>query len=453
MLPSLSKSKFQNGLQCLKRLYLQCYQPELADPVDQAQQAIFDTGHAVGELARQRFPNGRLVEETYAEHAQAVRTTEALLAAAEVPPLYEAAFTFEGVNTRVDVLKRGEGQAFDLVEVKSSTQVKPEYISDVAIQMHVVEGAGTPVDRAYVMHLNKAYVHQGGDYDLERLFTLEDVTSRARAFIEQRVPGDLSRMWAALQESSPPDIGIGPHCEKPYRCSFYGHCHGNEVRPPEAVVTDPNLKPSLDEISYPISFMDFETFNPALPQYVGTSPYQLIPFQWSLHVLDSSGGVTHHDFLNADAEDPREKFIVSLLRAIPPEGSIATYSNFEEARLKGLAQAFPEHASRLLSLCDRMVDLLKVMRKHYSRSGFNDTYSLKSVAPALAPDLGYGDLAVQGGQAASALYAAMIAEGAHEPDKAKTREDLLVYCARDTEALMAVYQALIAEAGATGARN
>ena len=341
MLPSLSKSKFQYGLQCLKRLYLQCYQPELADPVGQAQQAIFDTGAAVGEFARGRFPNGRLIEETYVEHDQAVRTTEALLADAEVPPLYEAAFTFEDIKTRVDILKRDEGQAFDLVEVKSSTQLKPEYVSDIAIQMHVAEGTGTSVSRAYLMHLNRAYVYQGGDHDLTRLFTLEDVTSRARTFIDEHVPNDLSRMWAALQESSPPDIEIGPHCNKPYRCSFHGHCHRNEVEQTGAAFTSPNLKSSLEKVSFPASFLDFETFSPAIPQYIGTRPYQVIPFQWSLHVLGSSGETAHHSFLNGDTEDPREDFIVSLLQAIPPDGAIVVYSILRKNRLEEPCSGVP----------------------------------------------------------------------------------------------------------------
>lgn len=447
MLPSLSKSKFQYGLQCLKRLYLYSYQWELSDPVDESLQAVFDTGNDVGELARERFLGGRLIEESHKKHDQAVKTTAALLADAEVPPLYEAAFTFEDINTRVDVLKRGKGQAFDLVEVKSSTQVKPEHVTDVAIQMHVVEGAGTPVSRAYLMHINRGYVYQGGDHDLEELFTLEDVTDRVRKFIDECVPDNLSQMWAALQASSPPDIAIGPHCKKPYVCSFYGHCHQGEVAQTGAASVSPNLGSSLEEITFPASFLDFETFNPAIPLYVGTRPYQRIPFQWSLHVLDASGEVRHHSFLNGDAEDPRENFIVSLLEAIPSAGAIVVYTHFESSTLKDLARAFPAYEERLLALCDRMVDLYKIIRGNYSNPGFGGSYSLKAVVPVLAPDLSHTDLAIQEGGAASARYAAIIAAGAQEADKAKTREDLLAYCARDTEVMIGVYKALTRIAG------
>ena len=211
----LSKSRFQYGRQCLKRLYLEAYHRELADPVGAGLQAIFDSGTAVGELARRRFPNGRLVQETYLEHAQAVETTKALLADDGIPALYEAVFTFQGIRTRIDVLRRNGWQGFDLVEAKSTTSVKPEHVTDVAIQVYAVEGCGVRIDRAYLMYINKAYVYQGGDHDLEQLFTLEDVSDRARAFVAESVPNDLDRMWEALQLDHAPDIAVGRHSQAP----------------------------------------------------------------------------------------------------------------------------------------------------------------------------------------------------------------------------------------------
>ena len=225
----LSKSRFQSGLQCLKRLYLECYHRELADPVSAAQQAVFDRGVAVGELARERFPGGWLVEESHLQHGQSVEITRSLLEKAEIPAIYEAGFTFQGIRTRVDILRRTSHNAFDLVEVKSGTRVKPEHISDVAIQVYVVEGSGVPISKAYLMHLNRNYVHQGGSPDFERQFSLQDVTDAARSFIAERAPEALARMRAVLRKRDTPDIKTGPHCQNPYRCSFYGHCHGSSA--------------------------------------------------------------------------------------------------------------------------------------------------------------------------------------------------------------------------------
>lgn len=148
----LSKSRFMAGLQCLKRLYLECHQRDLADPVQPGRPAIFDSGTVVGELARHRFPGGKLVEEQYFEQRSAERTTGRLLSDSSVPAGYEAAFTFNGVHTRVDVLRRTEDNEFDLIEVKSTAGLKEVHIPDVAIQVHVVEGCSVPIRRAYLMH-------------------------------------------------------------------------------------------------------------------------------------------------------------------------------------------------------------------------------------------------------------------------------------------------------------
>ena len=106
--PQLSKSRYLSGLQCLKRLYLQTHRSELADPVSPGQQAIFDSGTSVGELAQKRFPGGALVTEEYFEHRQAERTTRRLLSDSSIPALYEPAFSFEGIRSRIDVLRRAE---------------------------------------------------------------------------------------------------------------------------------------------------------------------------------------------------------------------------------------------------------------------------------------------------------------------------------------------------------
>lgn len=227
--PQLSKSRFLAGLQCLKRLYLECYHRELADPIDPARQRIFDTGHAIGELARQRFPGGVLVDEPYYEHAQAVETTKTLLTSDPVPPLYEAAFTFEGIRIRVDILQHDDVLGFNLIEVKSSTRLRPEHIADVAIQLYVVEGSGVPVRSAYVMRLNRgAYTRKDSHRDLERMFSIRDVTEQARSLVADHIPDDLVRMWESLKQGTEPDIDIGSHCERPYRCPFFGHCHQSQ---------------------------------------------------------------------------------------------------------------------------------------------------------------------------------------------------------------------------------
>ena len=442
MTPSLSKSRFQHGLQCLKRLYLESYRRDLADTVSAGQQAIFDSGTAVGELARQRFPCGILVDESHLDHQRAVETTRALVDDSSVSSIYEAGFTFEGIRTRIDVLERNEDGTFDLIEVKSTASVKPEHYTDVAIQLYVVEGSGIPVNRASLMHLNRDYVYQGGEHSLQELFALENVTTAARSFVDNAAVNKLNEMWSVLEMEDEPDIGVGSHCNRPHRCSFYEHCRRDLVVDYGRPYVNDGLASALSEIQFPAAFLDFEAVNPAVPVFAGTRPYQPIPFQWSLHTMDLAGKVGHQWFLNGDSADPRERVATSLLEALPPEGSIVTYSQYERAVMNGLAQALPRHADRLLTLCDRMVDLLAIVRSNVRHPGFRGSYSLKSVLPVLVPGMGYADMEIADGMTAATSYARMIGEDTSPGQRTAIRDALLTYCERDTEAMVRVYEAL-----------
>ena len=487
-IPLLSKSRFGAGLQCHKRLFLECYSPKLADPTDPGQQAIFDSGTAVGELARERFPGGRLIEEEYFRHDDALAATREVIADGLVPAIYEAAFTHDDIRVRVDILVRRRGGDFDLVEVKSSTGVHEQYIPDVAVQLNVAEGAGIKMRRAFLLHIDGSYVYEGGPYDLSRLFRLEDVTKEARAFARRSIPVALAEMREALREEDPPAIEIGPHCTRPYQCPFYGHCREGapehhieqlpwasarlldelqgvgirdigdipasfpglsvlQQRVRDCVVTgqpyaDPGLRAALQEVTYPLYFLDFETFSPALPVYPGTRPYQAVPFQWSLHVRDGAGDLSHDSFLATGDGDPREAFAASLLDAIGSKGTIVSYSGYEQTIIRQLADDHRAYEGPLLGLHNRFLDLLAVIREFYYHPDFHGSYSLKSVLPVLVPDAGYDALDIQEGTQASLAFTQMIATETEEKEKERLREALLSYCRRDTEAMVRIFDAL-----------
>ena len=207
---------------------------------------------------------------------------------------------------------------------------------------------------------------------------------------------------------------------------------------------DPTLAESLGELEYPIHFLDFETFNPALPLYVGTRPYQVVPFQWSDHVMDSNGNLRHEEFLHEGFDDPREPFAKSLLKTLGTSGSIVVYSSFEETRIREHADALPHLSGDLLALLDgRIIDLLPLVRKYCYHPEFHGSFSLKAVLPALVPDLGYDDLEISDGAQASVAYAEMMQPGTSVERRESLRDSLLAYCKRDTEAMVRLYTTLI----------
>lgn len=481
----LSKSRFQTGLQCPKALWYACHARELADPIGENQQHIFDTGTAVGELAQERFPGGVLVAEDYTQSTQALETTRSLL---EDPPdvIYEAALQHEGVFVRPDILVRVGDGLWDLYEVKSSTRVKPENITDVAVQTWVLEGAGLKIRRAYLMHLNNKYVYEGRDYDLERLFVAADVTDAARDYVGE-VPGQVARMLAML-DGPEPDMRIGKQCASPYTCSYHGHCHSFLPSQPvtalpriSAQVLDSlledgvhaigdvpldyagltrgqrdvievvrrgepryvgDLAQSLSALKHPVYFMDFETFSSALPLYPGTRPWQQLPFQWSVHVSRGEGRLEHFEYLHEGTDDPRPGFTASLLAALGDSGSVVVYSSFENTQLTALAEAFPQHADAIARVQERLFDLMVPVRSHVQHPDALGSSSIKAVLPALVPDLSYAGLGIGDGMTASFRYYQHATNRSSDEERSKIFEDLLAYCELDTLAMVKLLEVL-----------
>ena len=131
----LSKSKFIGGWQCEKRAYLTANNPKLATPPDAATKARFAAGSRFGELARTAWPNGVLISSPAFRHEDEVQKTRKLREGPKVEVIFEAGFTALGTRVRADVMIRlPGGDAWDLVEVKSSTSPKPVHDMDLAIQ-------------------------------------------------------------------------------------------------------------------------------------------------------------------------------------------------------------------------------------------------------------------------------------------------------------------------------
>ena len=231
----ISKSKFVAGAQCLKRLYLQVHQPELAAEPDASGKAIMDQGQEVGLLAHRLFPGGVKVEGS-AGLEQAIRATRELVANREVPAIFEATFEHGDVLVRTDVLKRSD-RGFDLTEVKSSTKVKPEHTDDVSIQKYVMGGCGLKVSNMNVMHLSRDYVYDGTlgvdgrrVYDISRLFAAEEVQPHSDGLVSRTLDEQFKMLGQPQPPNVEPSTALSTHCQ--CICSILqgpGHLHGNKA--------------------------------------------------------------------------------------------------------------------------------------------------------------------------------------------------------------------------------
>jgi len=485
--PMLSKSRYLAGLQCPLRLWYQCYNPELAAEVSPTQQAIFDTGHEVGELATHLYPGGVLVKEDYLHHKQAVRTTLDAMNNPNVPAIYEAAFLHDGVRVRVDILERLDNSEWNLVEVKSSTSLKDVYLPDVAIQYHVLQGVGLNIDRTGILHINNQYIYQGEELELEALFSFSEMTDQILS-LQQGVPQRLAQMKAMLGKAHPPQIPPSRHCTSPYLCEFWEHCTREmpehwvmelsgisekrlhelaalkirdisdipesfpltmlQERIKRCVINNEaylsrELRNELSDVEYPIHFLDFETVSPAIPRYANTRPYQTIPFQWSDHILYEGKTVEQQEYLCEQDKDPRNEFALTLLHALGSKGTIFTYTTYEKGIINELAEYCPEYRDQLIATLDRFKDLCVLIRKHFYHPGFHGSFSLKAVLPALVPDMNYKTLTIQEGSQASFDYLRMLDPLIPSGEKRKIKKDLLNYCGYDTLAMVRIREELL----------
>ncbi len=443
------------GLQCPKRLYLQINSPELAESISVTQQAHFDEGSEVGRLARERFPGGVLIEADHTATAKALsQTREAIASGAKT--VFEPAFTHDGVLVRVDILTRESQRApWDIIEVKSSTSIKEEHLDDVAIQAWLLRASGEKVRRCSVMFINNQCVFP----DLHDLFTMEDVTQEIEAR-QAGIPKKVTDFQKMLLKGKTPSLDIGPHCSDPYECPFTDHCwEARGVVSPSIFelpgigvkawefyekgivsLTDPRLKGlkgkqaraievvrsnimwidrmaiknGVKDWKWPLHFLDFETFGPAIPRYDGVRPYQQVLFQFSCHIQDKPGSEPRHgEYLHESASDPRPAVAEALCAAIGDKGSIVAYNMSVEARaISHLAATCRAFARDLKKMDGRFVDPLPIIRGSVYAPAFRGSFSIKSVAPALlGEEFAYDELDVGGGQEAQTAFDRLISGG------------------------------------------
>lgn len=440
----LSKSTFMYGCQCPLRLWMHKYQPSFKDPVDKQQQQLFQSGTDLGQLARQLFPGG--VDATppdYFQYALSVKKTAEWIAAGKTI-IYEAAFQHEGLLCAVDILvKKSDG--WYAYEVKGSTRVKDVFVMDAAFQYHVITNAGLPLQQISLIYINNQYVRKGA-LALNELFTSTAITEQVKEYSTFLQAKSAELLQVVANKSQPPIVVTGDQCSQPYRCDFYSHCNPKaelaEEEMGEPVVDYVQLQSFISTLQYPIYYMDFETWSQAVPQFDGHWPFRQVCFQYSVKVQHKPSAILEeYGYLANDISTPSTDFINSLLSVLGEEGTIVVYNaTFERSRLLDFIRDNPLWEPAISGLINRMVDLMDVFRKkQYYLPEMGNSYSIKSILPALFPEEGYEGLAISDGmEAANAFYQL---NQVNNPEKIRaSRTALEAYCSMDTLAMYKIIE-------------
>lgn len=446
----ISKSKYLAGLQCPKLLWHYYNAKDKIPPVDEATMHLFNEGHMVGSLAKQLFPEG--IEIAWLDSfGETIRKTKEALE--KKKPLFEAGFEYKGCFTRADILLPVRCGMWDIVEVKSTTDIQNVNIYDLSFQKYVYENAGLKIRKCYLMHVNKKYVKRGS-IDVKKLFKEKDVTSSvAEEF--RNVEENICRMTEVIHQKNCPRKNIGHHCFSPYSCFLYEICSSlfnltgkqqkqiNAVRQNEEFVDKGEIKRFLNSIKYPVYYMDFETFSSAVPVFDCICPYQQVPFQFSIHLEETPGEeLIHFSFLADGGVDPRPEFMKKLKEIIGSEGSIIVYNApFEKGVLESCASILPEYKIWVKEIKERIVDLYTPFRSfHYYHPAQNGSTSLKYVLPAVTGK-SYEEIKIKDGEAASRkYYTVTFTEDSNK--RGEVRKYLEEYCALDTSGMADIIKKL-----------
>lgn len=480
----LSKSKITMFEQCPKRLWLSVHRPELADQ-DEGAEMRFATGHEVGAVACALLPDGVMIEAK-PDLAAALAATQALLDGDHDRPIFEATLQHDGVLVRIDVLEPDGSGGWRMAEVKSSTKAKDYHVGDLATQLWVASQAGVPISSAAVRHIDSSFVlEREGTFD--GLFADTDLMAVAGPVIAKR--GEtVAAARMALAGAEPP-IAPGAHCDTPFPCEFAAYCLSALPPGPEWPVTvlpngggkrwvelgivdlfavDPatltnamhkrvrqstvsgevyhdvdGARAAMADWAFPRTWLDFETIGFAVPRWVGTRPYQQVPFQFSAHVEEADGTIVHREFLSLDGSDPRRGCAEALVEMVPSTGAVIGYNaSFEKGRIVELATAFPDLAATLQAIADRVVDLLPVTRANWYHRDQRGSWSIKAVLPTIAAGMDYANLEVKDGGGAQEAYVEAIAAETDDARRAVLDAGLRAYCGRDTEAMIVLARVL-----------
>ncbi|MBL0046513.1 MAG: DUF2779 domain-containing protein [Bacteroidetes bacterium] len=485
--PVLSKSTFLRGLQCEKSLYLYKNNYVQRDALSATQEAIYSRGNAVGLLAHKLFPGGIDASPLNKFNYEDAIEKTATLIQAKTPIIYEAAFHASGVYAALDILEFTNDE-FVAYEVKSSAKISAAYIMDAALQYYVITQSGIKLKDIFIVHVNTSYKRAKGIKPTE--FFIKKSVLKKILPLQEQIKAKVEKLKEVIIASTVPNIAIGEHCHVPYSCDFLGTCRGSMemdsvfylggaskqilyelftagVKRIQDIGEDFNftseqqiqydcaksgkpyintiaIKDFVETIKYPISFLDFELFMPAIPLYEGTSPYQHIPFLYSIHRKEhKNASEEHRCFLAESDKEPTRDFIDQLLVDLEDEGDILIFDATHEIKtLHKAIQLFPDIRIPIEAILKRIKDIsYPFQKKHYYTTAMKGSYSMKALLPAIAPELSFSNLKIQNGVSALAAF-----ENLNKQEDLfkvlEIREALIEYCKLDTLGLVKIFSKL-----------
>ncbi len=483
----LSKTDYINFRSCPGFSWMTKHQPHLVpEETDPGVIRRTNSGNDVELVARRLFPDGVLIDTE--DLAEAVELTNEAIAAGASTLFQATVWTDRGLLARADMLTR-RGDCWILGEVKATTSIKPEHVADATFQTIAFTDAGFDIAEVQLIHLEKSYRRSGEPHPAAVLVS-DTITARVQSNLE-RVEHDITQALSTIQDPDQPGICLCDMGTRGQRCPTFAHFHPNvprgntiydlgsvsatdlghvlargvvnladwpddvrisarqrqqinALRTGETHVDRKQLGGFLAKLEYPLHFLDYETFQTAVPMFDLCGPWSQVPFQYSLHIVAADGAVRHCEFLWTERHAfPVPTFLDQLQRDLEPRGTVIVWNQgFEKTRNKEMAEMIPAAAGFLFDLNARMVDLMDIVKKGlWVHPDFNGSASIKKVLPVVAPDLSYDMIEIGNGSLASERWFEAVmgdAQDMADDERAAVFDALREYCHLDTLAMVRI---------------
>ena len=475
-LTNLSKTDYLSYLACPEEFWMSYHQNDSLPAFSLDAQHKVEQGNLIDRLAQDWFKESCIIDD------EAIDPDQVAFQYRVVAGNYIA---------KADITVFSAPKVCDLYEVKAATSLKQEHLHDIAFQRMVFESAGYQVNRTFLIYVNSKYAIQD-PIDLCEFFGVENVTTKVADLMEQTRTSAVTAWNWLRQKSLPALTEITSLCGNKLNCSYLQQYYEaipeysifdisrigakklnlllemdildildvpadftlsdkqrtqvNVAQRKESIIQTAEIKKVLDGFTYPLYFLDYETFSYVMPCHEGLFPYQQMVFQYSLHVIESEGSeVQHFEYLMPSKETPLDEIFAQMVQQIhPTEGTVLVWNEgFEKNQNKLMAARLPAYADFLHSVNDRVYDLMKIFTQgFYVHPEFKGRTSIKKVLPVLCPELNYGDLEIQNGGAAVIKWHHMTDGRMSETEASQTFQDLLKYCCLDTWAMVRIWEEL-----------
>ena len=403
-------------------------------------------------------------------------------------------FEYDELRIKIPFLHKVE-EGFDLYFAYFGLFPREDDMEFYADNIWVLENNNIKINNIYIIHLNANYVMED-ELNPDELFVISDcfynVNNHPTHNIKTRIYARKKDLTVTLHEMRKGDLNMylpqrKRACKAKNLCPFYKDCFGEDEKlEDDSILTlvsskyknkmfesgirllkdaDPELlegnfcqyaqimaskngglyfdyqplKAWMEELKgKTLAFIDFEWERYLVPPFKGLKPYDVVPFEYSLHVLYPNGKMIHKAFVGT--QDCRREFIESMLANVPNDSILVAYNAIgaEMLRIKELASQFPEYAEELLNLNKRFVDMsypfISGMIYDIRMRG---NYSVKSLLGVVS-NLNYQDLDISDGM--EAVYKWRMIDRDEVDDHEEVIKSLIEYCSLDTYSLVLIYK-------------